>query len=99
MASYPSFYEGFGIPVIEAIAAGTPVVAATGSCLEEAGGPGALYVSPISVEEFAGAVRSIMDSPELRADMVKAGREYIRRFSADKFAQGLLDSYRKAAGL
>lgn len=99
VASYPSFYEGFGIPVIEAIAAGTPVVAATGSCLEEAGGPGALYVSPISVEEFAGAVRSIMDSPELRAGMVKAGREYIRRFSADKFAQGLLDSYRKAAGL
>lgn len=95
IASYPSFYEGFGIPMLEAIAVGIPVVAASGSCLEEAGGPGALYVDPRSVDEFASASLSLIDSPDLRRDMVKAGREYIKRFSSARFAQGLLESYRK----
>lgn len=92
-ASYPSFYEGFGIPVIEALASGTPVVAATGSCLEEAGGPGAIYVSPTDPEEFAHAVRRIISSPSLRADMVARGQEYIKRFAPENFGRGLVDVY------
>lgn len=96
-ASYPSFYEGFGIPILEAIAAGSPVIAATGSCLEEAGGPGAIYVDPKSVDEFAKAANALIESPTLRASTVEAGREYIKRFSARNFAEGLLDTYRKVA--
>ena len=53
---YPSRYEGFGIPIIEAIQTGLPVVACTGSCLEEAGGPDCLYVSPDDVEGMANAI-------------------------------------------
>lgn len=93
LAAYPSFYEGFGIPVIEAIASGIPVVAAKGSCLEEAGGPGALYVDPLDVDEFAEAASSLLADRQLRTNMVDAGRHYIRRFDPSNFGRGLVDVY------
>lgn len=92
-AAYPSFYEGFGIPMLEAIAAGVPLVAATGSCLEEAGGPGALYVDPADPEAFAAAALRLLDNPMLREEMVARGRQYIARFAPEKFGQGLVDVY------
>ncbi|MCM1309678.1 MAG: glycosyltransferase family 4 protein [Bacteroides sp.] len=92
-ASYPSFYEGFGIPMLEAIAAGVPLVAAKGSCLEEAGGPGALYVDPNSAEEYAEAAKSLIDNHMLREEMVARGRQYIQRFAPEKFGQGLVNVY------
>lgn len=95
-SSYTSRYEGFGIPVIEAISSGVPVIAATGSCLKEAGGPGAVYVSPNSVDEYIEAARQLLDNTDLRADMVAKGRKYIRRFSPEEFSSGLIKSYQKA---
>ena len=95
MASYTSFYEGFGIPVIEAIASGVPVIAATGSCLEEAGGPGAVYVNPQDVDQFVTSARLLLDDESLRRRMVDAGRSYISRFSFDNFASGLVEVYEK----
>lgn len=93
MASYPSHYEGFGIPVLEAIAAGVPVVAATGSCLEEAGGPGAIYVNPADTDAFADAANKLLDNTILREEMVARGRQYIQRFAPEKFGQGLVNVY------
>lgn len=96
LAAYPSRYEGFGLPVIEALSCGVPVIAATGSCLEEAGGPGALYVNPDSVEEFAAEAGRLLGDDALRASMVVAGGEYISRFNEANFARKTMDSYMKA---
>ncbi len=93
IAAYPSFYEGFGIPMLEAIASGVPVVAATGSCLEEAGGPGAIYVSPTDVKAFADAANSLLSNPLLREEMVARGQQYISRFAPEKFGENLIKVY------
>lgn len=95
-SSYTSRYEGFGIPVIESICAGTPVVACTGSCLEEAGGPGAIYVGPDDVEGYVEAARSILEKPWLRDKLVEQGRRYVRRFNEADFATSLMKTYNKA---
>lgn len=96
-AAYVSRYEGFGLPVIEALAAGAPVIAATGSCLEEAGGPGALYVGPDIVSDFVTAARALLDSTQLRDRLVAAGRRHIASFGRTNFRSGLLETYARAA--
>lgn len=90
---YPSRYEGFGIPVIESIESGTPVVAATGSCLEESGGPGALYVNPDSVEELATALRGIINDHELRLRLAEEGKRHVQRFDNVKMAEKIVACY------
>jgi glycosyltransferase involved in cell wall biosynthesis len=93
---YPSRFEGFGIPIIEAINSNLPVIAATGSCLEEAGGPGNLYVSPDDPSQLAKYINSILDDPEKREEMVQAGKAYVERFSDQKIATDLMRLYEKA---
>lgn len=90
---YPSRYEGFGIPIIEAIQSGLPVVAATGSCLEEAGGPDCLYVGPDDVDAAAAATLSAIEN---RKEMVSRSRLYVRRFENRDVASQVLEVYEKA---
>ena len=77
---YPSVYEGFGIPIIEAVSCGLPVVACSGSCLEEAGGPDSLYVHPGDVEAMADAIRRSLAGAEGREQRIENSKKYIRRF-------------------
>ena len=90
---YPSRYEGFGIPIIEAISMGLPVVACTGSCLEEAGGPDSLYVSPDDAEGMANAIRQSLRGAEGREQRIRRSREYIRRFEGRDVASQVIDLY------
>lgn len=92
---YPSRYEGFGIPIIEALHSGVPVVAATGSCLEEAGGPDAVYVDPDNIEEAAQALNRLLTHPEERESRVLRGKEYVKRFSEEKQVQALFELYER----
>lgn len=80
---YPSRFEGFGIPIIESLAMGVPVVAARGSCLEEAGGAGAFYIDPDNVDELVEKLNLLISDSDQRLKMSEAGREHIKRF-ADK---------------
>ncbi|WP_279121504.1 glycosyltransferase family 4 protein [Muribaculum intestinale] len=96
VSSYTSRFEGFGLPVIESINSGTPVIACTGSVLEEAGGPGAVYIDPDDVDGFAEAAMNIMENPSLRAETVRLGQEYTARFSHRAMADSIMDTYRRA---
>lgn len=95
-SSYTSRYEGFGIPVIESLSASTPVVACTGSCLEEAGGEGAIYVGPDDVEGYADAARALIEKPWLRDKLVAQGRRHIKQFNEADFATATMKTYNKA---
>lgn len=77
---YPSRYEGFGIPVIEAIRQGLPVVACSGSCLEEAGGPDSLYVDADDVDACADAIRQSLKGSTNRDGRIARSQAYVRRF-------------------
>ncbi len=90
---YPSVYEGFGIPIIEAIRRGLPVVACTGSCLEEAGGPDCRYVSPTDTEALAEALRLSLVGHDEREDRIRRSQQYIRRFEGDSVAQQMNELY------
>ncbi len=92
---YPSVYEGFGIPIIEAVGSGLPVVACTGSCLEEAGGPDSLYVAPDDSEAMAAAIRQSLVGAEGREERIRRSRDYIRRFEGRDVARQVADLYRE----
>lgn len=92
---YPSFYEGFGIPILEALCSGTPVIATTGSCLEEAGGPGSIYVSPHDEKELADRIDYVLNNEEKRQKMIADGYEYSRRFEESILTDELFRIYDK----
>ncbi len=92
---YPSRYEGFGIPIIEAIFSGLAVVASTGSCLEEAGGPHCLYVNPDDYERMAKAVVQLIDDKEDRDRRIKLSLEYVQKFKGSNLAAQVFDIYKE----
>lgn len=92
---YPSRYEGFGIPIIEAINCGLPVVACTGSCLEEAGGPDSLYVDPDDAEAMANAIRRVLRGAEGREQRIVSSQRYIHRFQGQDVAGQVYELYQQ----
>lgn len=94
--AYPSLYEGFGLPVIEALACGTPVLTSDNSCLPEAGGEGALYIEAESVESIADGIIRLATQPELRAGLAAAGEAHARSFTWSRSLDQLLEAYERA---
>ncbi len=92
---YPSRYEGFGIPIIEALYGKVPVVAATGSCLEEAGGPNSIFVDPDDSLALAESVNRIIQDEKLRLNMIENGLAYAQRFNANVVTAQIMDCYLK----
>lgn len=92
---YPSRYEGFGIPILEALKSHVPVIACTGSCLEEAGGPSSIYVSPDDEKALASAILKVWNDEDLQAKMIEDGTVYTHRFDESILCNDLLNTYRK----
>ncbi len=92
---YMSLYEGFGIPVLEAMNSAVPVIAATGSCLEEVGGDACLYSSPHDADSLATLIDRLQQSPDEMHRRVALGLERTRLFTSDAVAQGFMSVYEK----
>lgn len=93
---FPSLYEGFGLPVIEAMASGTPVITSSGSSLKELFEDAALLVDPQDAVALTGAMQRVLESGDLRRELAQKGLVRARRFSWDKAAEQTLDVYRRA---
>jgi len=90
---YPSLYEGFGIPILEAQVSGVPVITSKGSCFEESGGDAACYISHDDAEELATAISQITNDREVAAQMAEKGRIHATIFSDKSIAQSLMTIY------
>jgi glycosyltransferase involved in cell wall biosynthesis len=94
---FPSLYEGFGLPPLEAMASGTPVVTSNVSSLPEVVGDAAVLVNPENVFDIARGIRDVLLDERLRADLVQRGYDQVRRFSWATAARQVLDIYREVA--
>jgi alpha-1,3-rhamnosyl/mannosyltransferase len=93
---HPSYYEGFGLPLLEGMAAGVPVVTSSVSSMPEVAGPAALLVEPSDPEAIAAALSSLADDGALRGRLVAAGHARVALFSVDAAARATLALYREA---
>ena len=93
---YPSLYEGFGLPVLEAILVGTPVLASHTSSLPEVLGEAAYYIDPEDTDHIAKGLGDVLGNSEIRSELKIKGREQARMFSERVFIEKTLNVYKKA---
>jgi glycosyltransferase involved in cell wall biosynthesis len=90
---YPSFFEGFGLPVLEAQASGCPVITSNTSSLPEAGGDGALYINPEKSEEIGLAIKNILTNSDLKEELIRKGKANADLFIEEVVAEKLMKLY------
>lgn len=95
---FPSFYEGFGIPVLEGMACGVPVVTSNISSMPEVGGDAAIYFNPYDENDMAEKIRQAIDDDQLREEMMAKGLEKVKEYSWDKCARETLKVYERVVG-
>jgi len=90
---YPSIFEGFGIPILEALFSKTPVITSQGGCFSETGGDHSIYINPLSVSEITSAITKITTDTNLRNTMIEKGYNYAQNFTDKKVAENLQKVY------
>lgn len=92
---YPSFYEGFGLPILEAMACGIPVITSNVSSMPEVGGDGAIYVNPHDLSDIKGKLKMVMEDKTIREEMTTKGFSQAKKFSWEKTALETVKIYKK----
>ena len=90
---YPSVFEGFGIPIIESLVSGTPVITTKDGCFSEAGGPNSIYIDPLNYEEIANAIDSLLSNTKQQQLMIDTGKEFVKKFDPKILSNELIDIY------
>jgi glycosyltransferase involved in cell wall biosynthesis len=96
--AYPSLYEGFGLPVLEAMQCGLPVITSNASSLPEVVGSAALTVDPTDQDALSGAILEVLSDPELKVDLSHRGLDRAREFSWARTVEETIQAYRKMIG-
>lgn len=92
---YPSLYEGFGLPILEAMSCGTPVITSNLSSMPEVGGDAAIYVDPLDTDDIRNNLKNVMKDRKLRDELIKKGFEQAKKFSWKKCANETAQVYRR----
>lgn len=90
---YPSTYEGFGIPILEALYSRTPVITTSWGCFPEAGGDFSAYIDPENIEQIADSIKKILDDTELRKKMIDEGYKHALKFNDKDIAENMMRIY------
>ena len=90
---FPSVFEGFGIPIIEALTSKTPVITSLGGCFPEAGVPDSIYINPSDEKEQAQKINYLLESEEIRKQIAEKGFEYAKRFHPENISKQLISLY------
>ncbi len=90
---FPSIYEGFGIPIIEALTSKTPVITTQGACFPEAGGPTSIYINPTDENELAEKINYLLNSENTRKQLAEKGFEYAQKFHPKNSTKKLMEIY------
>jgi glycosyltransferase involved in cell wall biosynthesis len=90
---YPSFFEGFGIPILEALCVGVPVITSKGSCFEETGGRESIYIDPFNADELGSAISRVLNNDLLVNKMKTEGLNFSQRFNDKFIAENLMKVY------
>jgi len=91
---YPSIFEGFGIPILEALCSETPVITSAGGCFEEAGGAFSRYINPLNTQEIGVSLLKVLTDSSLQETMKKEGTLHASKFTDDKIAGHMMKAYR-----
>lgn len=91
--AFPSLFEGFGIPIVEAMFSEAPVLTSTGSCFPETGGDAAMYINPTSVEDWARSLSEVLSDQEKAMAMGRDGRKYVEKFHWKNTSENLFKLY------
>lgn len=92
---FPSFYEGFGLPVLEAMACDCPVITSNAASMPEVGGEAVLYGDPFNIDSIIKQILLLIQNPSLRKEVIQKGREQVKKFTWEKAAQETLRVYEK----